>query len=51
METSCGPIEYSTRGEGSTVLVIHGAGGGFDQGLILSEVFLSDDFRVIAPSR
>ena len=51
IETACGPIEYATRGEGSPVLVIHGAGGGYDQGLYLSEVFLSGDFRVIAPSR
>ncbi|MBM3149136.1 MAG: alpha/beta hydrolase, partial [Chloroflexi bacterium] len=26
-------------------------GGGYDQGVILSRVFLNDDFRVIAPSR
>jgi 2-hydroxy-6-oxonona-2,4-dienedioate hydrolase len=51
IETACGPIEYATMGEGPPVLVIHGAGGGYDQGLILSEVFLSGDFRVIAPSR
>ncbi|MCX9082562.1 MAG: alpha/beta hydrolase [Candidatus Methanoperedens sp.] len=51
IETSCGSIEYATRGEGSPVLVIHGAGGGYDQGLYLSEVFLSSDFSVISPSR
>lgn len=51
IETSCGPIEYATRGEGLPVLVIHGAGGGYDQGLYLSEVFLGSDFSVIAPSR
>lgn len=33
------------------MLVIHGAGGGYDQGLALSEEFLSGDFLVIAPSR
>ncbi len=51
IETACGPIEYATWGEGSPVLVIHGAGGGYDQGLYLSEVFLNNNFRVIAPSR
>lgn len=51
IETACGPIEYTTRGEGHPVLMIHGAGGGYDQGIFLSEVFLSGDFRVIAPSR
>ncbi len=42
---------YVTRGNGPPVLVIHGAGGGYDQGLYLSEVFLGGDFSVIAPSR
>ena len=32
-QTACGPIEYATAGEGAPVLVVHGAGGGFDQGL------------------
>ncbi len=31
--TRCGPIEYAVKGEGPPVLVVHGAGGGFDQGL------------------
>ena len=51
IETACGTIEYATMGEGPPVLVVHGAGGGYDQGLIISEIFLNDDFRVIAPSR
>lgn len=51
IQTACGPIEYATRGEGPPVLVIHGAGGGYDQGLFISEIFLNGDFRVIAPSR
>lgn len=33
------------------MLVVHGAGGGYDQGIILSQMLLNDDFRVIAPSR
>src|SRR5512134_1095337 len=48
--TPCGVIEYSEQGEGQPVLVIHGAGGGYDQGLLLSEP-LGAGFRVIAPSR
>lgn len=32
-ETACGPIEYTTHGEGYPVLVIHGIFGGFDQGI------------------
>ena len=47
----CGPIEYSEMGAGSPVLVIHGAGGGFDQGLALGEGLARAGFRVIAPSR
>ena len=46
-----GPIEFAESGNGRAVLLIHGAGGGFDQGLDLGQVFLGDGFRVIAPSR
>ena len=49
--TRCGPIEYAERGEGPPVLVVHGAGGGFDQGLELGEGLARVGFRVIAPSR
>jgi pimeloyl-ACP methyl ester carboxylesterase len=51
IETSCGPIEVAIRGEGQPVLVSHGIGGGFDQGLGLAEAYLGDGYRVIAPSR
>src|SRR5215471_2498451 len=47
----CGPIEYGERGEGPPVLVVHGAGGGFDQGLELGDGLARAGFRVIAPSR
>jgi 2-hydroxy-6-oxonona-2,4-dienedioate hydrolase len=45
------PIEYADVGTGPPVLVIHGAGGGFDQGLDLGRDLIDDGFRVIAPSR
>jgi pimeloyl-ACP methyl ester carboxylesterase len=51
IETACGPIEYSTEGEGPNVLVVHGAGGGFDQGLWFANVRMSKEFHIIAPSR
>ena len=51
VETDCGPIEAAIRGEGEPVLVIHGISGGFDQGLGISESFLGDGYKVIAPSR
>jgi pimeloyl-ACP methyl ester carboxylesterase len=49
--TRCGPIEYAETGAGPPVLVAHGAGGGFDQGLELGEGLARAGFRVIAPSR
>jgi len=48
-KTRCGPIEYATHGSGPPLLVVHGAGGGFDQGLMLAEGL--EGFRIIAPSR
>jgi pimeloyl-ACP methyl ester carboxylesterase len=49
-ETTCGLIEYSEQGEGRPVLVLHGAGGGYDQGLLTADQ-LGENLRVIAPSR
>lgn len=49
--TASGPIEYGERGTGVPLLSIHGAGGGFDQGLANAASFLDGGFRVIAPSR
>jgi 2-hydroxy-6-oxonona-2,4-dienedioate hydrolase len=46
-----GPIELADAGHGPAVLLLHGAGGGFDQGLDLARAFLGDGYRVIAPSR
>lgn len=46
-----GPIELGEAGAGPAVLFIHGAGGGFDQGLGLGAAFLGDAYRIIAPSR
>jgi 2-hydroxy-6-oxonona-2,4-dienedioate hydrolase len=51
IETKCGPIEYATMGEGPPVLVVHGAGGGFDQSLFIARELIGDGFRFIAPSR
>jgi pimeloyl-ACP methyl ester carboxylesterase len=48
-DTAAGTIEYAVEGSGPPVLVIHGAGGGYDQGLLLGQNFAG--FRVIAPSR
>ena len=48
--TQAGPIEYAERGEGEPMLVIHGAGGGYDQGLLIADD-LAKQYRIIAPSR
>jgi len=50
-DTAAGPIEYAISGEGPPVLVVHGAGGGFDQGLDLAESLAPGGFRFIAVSR
>jgi pimeloyl-ACP methyl ester carboxylesterase len=51
LETDLGPLEYGVAGHGPPALVIHGAGGGYDQGLLLGEFILGDEFTTIAPSR
>lgn len=50
-QTSCGPIEYVTTGDGVPVLEVHGILGGFDQGLADARPVLGDEFEVIGPSR
>ena len=49
--TAVGPIEYAEEGKGIPLLSIHGAGGGYDQGLSNAVDLVGKDFRVIAPSR
>ncbi|MGR3761106.1 alpha/beta fold hydrolase [Roseobacteraceae bacterium NS-SX3] len=50
-ETALGPVEFAMKGNGPPVLVVHGAGGGFDQGLLFAEAFVGRGYRWIAPSR
>lgn len=50
-QTPCGPIEYAVAGDGPPVLISHGAGGGFDQGLDFGRPLVERGFRVIAMSR
>jgi 2-hydroxy-6-oxonona-2,4-dienedioate hydrolase len=50
-ETERGSIEYAREGSGPAALVIHGAGGGYDQGLYLAHDLLGEGYDVIAPSR
>jgi 2-hydroxy-6-oxonona-2,4-dienedioate hydrolase len=50
-QTPCGPIEYASAGEGPPVLIVHGAGGGIDQGMDAAKSLAVAGFRVIAMSR
>jgi 2-hydroxy-6-oxonona-2,4-dienedioate hydrolase len=51
IHTRLGPMEYAEQGQGPPLLMIHGTGGGFDQGLTFSRNVIADNVRVIAPSR
>jgi 2-hydroxy-6-oxonona-2,4-dienedioate hydrolase len=51
VETPCGPIEYAVAGDGPAVLAVHGAGGGYDQGMDFGGPLAQRGFRVIAMSR
>ncbi len=50
VQTSQGPIEFSTVGKGLPVLCVHGAGGGHDMGRLFAQL-IADDFFWICPSR
>ena len=46
-----GTIEYAIAGAGPPILMVHGTGGGFDQGLAFAEPLVGSGWQVIAPSR
>ena len=49
--TRCGPIEYQERGAGIPLLMVHGSGGGPDQGMAFAGGLADHGVRVIAVSR
>ena len=49
--TRCGPIEYQEAGTGTPLLMIHGSGGGHDQGMAFAGKLTRRGIRVIAMSR
>jgi 2-hydroxy-6-oxonona-2,4-dienedioate hydrolase len=49
--TRHGPMEVATTGEGTPVLLLHGAGGGYDQALLLAQMFGPPGHSWIAVSR
>jgi pimeloyl-ACP methyl ester carboxylesterase len=51
LSTAHGEIEYTVRGEGPPVLLIHGSGGGYDQGLLFGEMVLGEGYKEISVSR
>ena len=49
--TAHGIVEYAIIGEGPPLVVLHGAGGGFDQGLLLASAMAPAGRRLIVLSR
>ncbi len=49
--TRCGPIEYQEAGTGAPLLIVHGSGGGHDQGMAWARPLVQQGVRVIAVSR
>jgi len=51
VNTQAGPLEYAEKRGGTPLLSIHGAGGGYDQGLANAADLVGEGYRIIAPSR
>jgi pimeloyl-ACP methyl ester carboxylesterase len=51
IDTSFGLMEYAMIGDGEPSLIIHGAGGGFDQAVDTAGALAGRGYRLIAPSR
>ena len=51
VQTRFGIMEYVVAGEGRPVLMVHGTGGGFDQGLLFAQRLPLMGYQVVSPSR
>lgn len=51
LSTAYGEIEYAVEGEGPAALLIHGAGGGYDQGMLIGKKALGEGFKYVSISR
>lgn len=50
-QTRSGPMEWAEDGSGPPLMILHGTGGGWDQGLAMGGPLIPRGWRVIAPSR
>jgi len=48
--TRAGAVEYAIAGRGPPLMMIHGTGGGFDQGLLFAHRLRADGFWAGAPT-
>ncbi len=51
LATARGAVEWASLGEGPSVLCLHGALGGYDQGILLARTLGEAGYRYVAPSR
>ena len=51
IRTRLGNLEFAVEGSGPPMMMIHGTGGGFDQGLRFSAALRALWHQIIAPSR
>jgi pimeloyl-ACP methyl ester carboxylesterase len=52
IQTVLGPVEFAdSGGDGPAILILHGGGGGYDQGMFLGRSLHEAGFRIIAISR
>jgi pimeloyl-ACP methyl ester carboxylesterase len=51
VETALGPVEFSRRGGGPPVILIHGTPGGSDSSVAMGKFLVDAGFELIAPSR
>ncbi|MEZ5778017.1 MAG: alpha/beta hydrolase [Paracoccaceae bacterium] len=49
--TRFGAMQWAEAGHGTPVLMLHGTGGGFDQGLLFARRLSAAGWRIVAPSR